>query len=149
MRGYNSATSIKNISPRYRGVGRQVGMQSYGRTIQIGVTIAAGILLMATALRPQMPAVGPVWEYATVTGMSNWESADICYATSSGTCRYDHVTTSAGGQRQGAEALMRAASTLGEKGWELTATTDGSKGTVMYFKRLRSVLNRSDSASSR
>lgn len=44
---------------------------------------------------------------------------------------------------------MWAAATLGEKGWELTSVTDGSKGRVMYFKRLRSVLNRSDSAADR
>jgi hypothetical protein len=122
-------------------------MQSYGRTIQIGLTVAAGILLMATALRPQMPSVGPVWEYASVTGVGF--DADICYAISSGVCRYDRITASVGGRPREAEAVMRAAATLGEKGWELTATTEGAKGTVMYFKRLRSVLNRSDSTSGR
>jgi hypothetical protein len=122
-------------------------MQSYGRTIQIGVTVAAGIMLIATALRSQMPSVGPVWEYASVTGVG-FDSADICYSTSGGVCRLERVSASTG-QRQGAESLMRAAATLGEKGWELAAATDSSKGTVMYFKRLRSVLNRSDSASGR
>jgi hypothetical protein len=97
-----------------------------------------------------MPSVGPVWEYASVSSYATGvDAADICYAIPSGVCRYNHVTTSAGGQRQGAEAVMWAAATLGEKGWELTSVTDGSKGRVMYFKRLRSVLNRSDSASDR
>jgi hypothetical protein len=122
-------------------------MKSYGRTIRIGVTVAAGMVLMAAVVRPQMPSVGPVWEYASLAA-TGFDSADICYANSSGVCRNEHVTTSAG-TRQGAEAIMRASTTLGEKGWELAAATDGSKGTVLYFKRLRSVLNRSDSASGR
>ena len=145
-----SATGIE-ISSTLSGSSASDGyMQSYGRTIQIGVTVAAGVVLMATALRPQIPSVGPVWEYALVTaGATAGDLADICYSTSSGVCRYDHIpNTSTGGQRQ-PEALMRAASTLGEKGWELAAATDGSKGSVLYFKRLRSVLNRSDSSSGR
>ncbi len=146
MRGYNSATYIKIKVPRYRVVQRQTGMKSYGRTIRIGVTVAAGIVLMAAVVRPQMPSVGPVWEYASVTGVG-FDSADICYSTSGGVCRLEHVSASTG-QRQGAESLMRAAATLGEKGWELAAATDASKGNVLYFKRLKSVLNRSDSSSS-
>ncbi len=112
-------------------------MHNYGKTIQPGVALVAGILFSAVALRPQMPAVGPVWEYASVVGLSSAQArATICYSTPGG-CRNDV-----------ADSMMMAASKLGEKGWELASVTDGSgggSGRVMYFKRLRSVLNRSDS----
>ena len=120
-------------------------MQSYRKTIQFGLAIAAGVLLMATALRPQpLPPVGPVWEYTSVMG-SPWMQgnnnggdgrATICQATTSG-CKND-----------AADNMMMAAAKLGERGWELAAVTDVSSGSrterIMYFKRLRSVLNKND-----
>lgn len=129
------------------------------RKFQVGIALAAGILSLATALKPQIPAVGPVWEYASVTGSSQtvsdgagiWENrAMICYASSSGVCRNEQVTSSAGGSRQAPEAMMMAAARLGDKGWELAATTDVPGGyRLMYFKRLKSVMNRSDSPGAR
>lgn len=133
-------------------------MQTYGRRIQIGVTLAAGILLMATELKPQMPSVGPVWEYTSVTGSAQvmydvgtapQTRATICYANANG-CRTEQVNSSTGDSNRGTEAVMAAAAKLGEKGWELTATNELSSGyRIMYFKRLKSVLNRSDSPGAR
>ena len=131
--------------------------------LKIGVAVAGGILLLATALTPQMPAlpaVGEVWEYSSVTGSPFTVGTDgtgssvpfvsratICYAVPSG-CRGEQVTTSVPNQRQGADAMMMASARLGEKGWQLTAVTDGvsesGAGRVFYFRRLRSVLNRSE-----
>jgi hypothetical protein len=121
--------------------------QRYGTVFLIGVTLAAGILMTAMVVRSQTPAVavGPVWEYVTVTtsppnGGAGGRAA-ICYSTPSG-CRADV-----------ADNLMMAAAKLGEKGWELTSVTDVSGGIrdarVMDFKRLRSVLNRGDSLDGR
>jgi len=122
-------------------------MQRYGRTIQLGVTLAAGIALMATALKPQMPtgtpAVWPVWEYASITSSTIDSRLAICYADANG-CRRESADA-----RPVGDTMMTAAAKLGEKGWELAATTDAATESrherVMYFKRLRSVLNRSDS----
>jgi hypothetical protein len=48
---------------------------------------------------------------------------------------------------------MIAASKLGEAGWELVTVSDADNNNrrerVLYFKRLRSVINRSDSSGSR
>jgi hypothetical protein len=124
--------------------------QRFGETIQIGVTLAAGIVLIATALKPQPIApVGPVWEYTSVTGSpsmpfgndSGASQSMICYSGLSG-CRME----------KGTEGMMAAAAKLGEKGWELACVTisgESNRERVMYFKRLRSVLNRGDSPGSR
>jgi hypothetical protein len=136
-------------------------LQRYGRTVQLAMAVAAGILLMATAVKPQMPAVGPVWEYSSVTstpsdssyngnrGSAGFDTrATICYASATG-CRSEQVTVAMAESRQIGDAMMLAAAKLGEKGWELAATTDATSDSrherVMYFKRLRSVLNRQDS----
>jgi hypothetical protein len=113
------------------------------RTFQIGLTLAAGVVLAAMALKPQQtPPVGPVWEYASVSGSPN--RTTTCYASASA-CRNEQTSTPLD-SAQAAEAMMVAAAKLGEKGWELAATGDGSGGAkFMYFKRLRSVINRGDS----
>jgi hypothetical protein len=158
---------LPRYAPSRRLIDKDENMQikrGFGKTTQIGVTLGAGILLMATALKPQMPslpAVGPVWEYSSVTGSpvtpnlteaGEPESrATICYATATG-CRNEQVTRPTGSARQGAEAMMIAAARLGEKGWELTSTTDVGESRVervMYFKRLKSVLNRADTPATR
>lgn len=63
-------------------------MQRYGKTIQLGLTLAMGIVLAATALRPQMPngvpAVGPAWEYASITASIADTRLAICYADVNG-----------------------------------------------------------------
>jgi len=115
-------------------------MKRYGRTIQIGITLAAGILLMGTVLKPQpLPSVGPVWEYASVSSVG-FDAANICYANADGRCRNEQVSSSPG-NRPGSEAMMLAAAKMGERGWELAAATENN-GSRLYFKRLRSVLNR-------
>jgi hypothetical protein len=122
-------------------------MQQYGKKIQLGLTLTAGIVLVATALRPQMPtgipAVGPVWEYASITGSTIDGRLAICYADTNG-CRRESADS-----RPLADTMMTAAAKLGEKGWELTATSDVSGDNrhdrILYFKRLKSVLNRSES----
>jgi hypothetical protein len=121
--------------------------ERYGKKLQLGLTLAAGIVLMATALRPQMPTgtppVGPAWEFATVTGSNADTRLSICYAEASG-CRSESADS-----RPLGETMMRAAARLGEKGWELTATSDVPGDVrhdrILYFKRLKSVLNRSES----
>ena len=122
-------------------------MQRYGRRIQIGFTLTAGLILGATALRPQMPngipAVGPVWEYATITGSTIDTRLSICFADANG-CRRESADS-----RPLGDTMMSAAAKLGEKGWELTAASDVSGDSrhdrILYFKRLKSVLNKSDS----
>ena len=122
-------------------------MERYGKRIQLGLTLAAGIVLMATALRPQMPtgipAVGPVWEYVSISASAIDTRLAICYAEPSG-CRRESADS-----RPLGDAMMAAAAKLGEKGWELTATSDVSGDNrhdrILYFKRLKSVLNRSES----
>jgi hypothetical protein len=120
--------------------------ERYGRKIQLGLTLAAGIALMATALRPQIPTgvppVGPVWEYASISASAMDTRLAICYAESKG-CRRESADSAPLG-----DAMMAAAARLGEKGWELAATSDVSADNrhdrTLYFKRLRSVLNRSE-----
>jgi hypothetical protein len=122
-------------------------MERYGRKIQLGITLAAGMVLMATALRPQMPtgipAVGLVWEYAAISGSAVDARLAICYAETNG-CRRESADS-----RPLGDAMMSAAAKLGEKGWELTAATevpgDNRHDRILYFKRLKSVLNRSES----
>jgi hypothetical protein len=108
---------------------------------------AAGILLLAAALKPQIPSVGPVWEYSSVTASPTSPGrAVICYATSNG-CRNEQVGST---YRQLEDALMTAATKLGEKGWELTTTaeiqSESKSERTLYFRRLQSVLNRGDSS---
>ena len=136
--------------------------QRYGRILQIGVTVAAGILLMGTAVKSQIPAVGPVWEYSMVIGSpaigaynqgeGPVSKATICYASAAG-CRNEQVSVPAKELHDGNEAVMAAATRLGEKGWELTSTseiaTDHRADRILYFKRLRSVLNRSETTGGR
>ena len=122
-------------------------MERYGKKIQLGTTLAAGIVLMATALRPQIPtgppAVGPVWEYASITGSPTDMHLAICYAETKG-CRHEAADSSPLG-----DAMMVATARLGENGWELATTSDVSADNrhdrILYFKRLKSVLNRSGS----
>jgi hypothetical protein len=122
-------------------------MERYGKRIQLGLTLAAGIVLMATALRPQMPtgvpAVGPVWEYASISASATDTRLAICYAEANG-CRRESADS-----RPLGDAMMSAAAKLGEKGWELTAATEVSGDNwhdrILYFKRPKSVLNRSES----
>lgn len=122
-------------------------MERYGKKIQLGLTLAAGLVLMATALRPQMPtgvpAVGPVWEYASISGSAIDSRLAICYAGTNG-CQHESADS-----RPLGDAMMTAAARLGEKGWELAATSDVSADNrhdrILYFKRLKSVLHRSES----
>jgi hypothetical protein len=123
-------------------------IERYGKKIQLGLTLAAGIVLMATALRPQMPtdvpAVGPVWEYASISGSLNDARLEICYAGTN-SCQHE----SADSRPPLGDSMMTAAAKLGEKGWELAATSDASSDNrherILYFKRLKSVLNRKES----
>lgn len=114
----------------------------------MAAVLAAGILLTTTAMRSdtQTPAVGPVWEYATVTGQPSVNdytldrTATICYASVNG-CRNEQVLMEKEGMNFPA-ATMAAAAKLGEKGWELTAMVNSATSRVMYFKRLRSAINK-------
>ena len=108
------------------------------KTTSIALAVLAGVLLTAAALRSQMPAVGPQWEYTTVSVDSGY--AAICYGMSYG-CK----TEKCNGERN--DALMIAAAKLGDKGWELVSATESSDRNpvrTLYFKRLKSVLNKSE-----
>ena len=89
------------------------------------------------------PAVGPVWEYASISASPIDSRLSICYADANG-CRRESADS-----RPLSDAMMSAAAKLGEKGWELAATSDVTSDTrrdrILYFKRLKSVLNRSES----
>jgi hypothetical protein len=105
-----------------------------------------------------MPAVGPQWEYSMVIGSPLINSrevgrdpvsrATICYATARG-CRNEEVTVNAKRMDDGNEAIMTAAARLGDRGWELADTneisTERHADRILYFKRLKSAVNRSES----
>ena len=118
--------------------------QTNRRTLQITLTLTAGLFIMAAVLRSQMPAVGPVWEFASVTTAMG-PGTSICYASVNG-CKFEK-------EQGGSENMMSSAAKLGEKGWELVAVSDPPSDVrrerVLYFKRLRSVINRSESQGNR
>jgi hypothetical protein len=102
----------------------------------IALTFLAGMLLTAAVLRSQMPSAGPQWEYAVVTGSA--AKAFVCYGPSYG-CKNDGVGTN--------DAVMAAATKLGDKGWELASVTesfDRNPTRTLYFKRLKSVINKNE-----
>lgn len=106
------------------------------KTVSIALTLFAGVLLTAAVLRSQMPSAGPQWEYAVVTGSE--AKAFICYGASYG-CKNDEVRSN--------DAVMAAAMKLGDKGWELASATesfDRNPSRTLYFKRLKSVINRNE-----
>lgn len=115
------------------------------KRLHSALAAAAGILLLTVALKPQIPAVGPVWEYSSLTGfVTTPNRASICYATVNG-CRNEKVFAGDPGTD---DSLMVAAARLGEKGWELTSVADVNANSkterTLYFRRLQSVLNRAD-----
>jgi hypothetical protein len=116
---------------------RQEGIRSMRhKTVSIALTLFAGVLLTAAVLRSQMPSAGPQWEYAVVTGSE--AKAFICYGASYG-CKNDEVRSN--------DAVMAAAMKLGDKGWELASATesfDRNPSRTLYFKRLKSVINRNE-----
>jgi hypothetical protein len=102
----------------------------------IALTFLAGMLLTAAVLRSQMPSAGPQWEYAVVSGSG--DKAFICYGANNG-CRNEEVGTY--------NAVMAAATKLGDKGWELASATesfDRNPTRTLYFKRLKSVINKNE-----
>jgi len=106
------------------------------KMISIALTLLAGVLLTAAVLCSQMPSVGPQWEYAVVTGSG--AKAFICYGASYG-CKNDEVGSN--------DSVMAAATKLGDKGWELASATesfDRNPTRILYFKRLKSVINKSE-----
>jgi hypothetical protein len=123
--------------------------------LQIGIAVAL-LFLLATAIKPQIPAVGEVWEYCSVTAstsaapsvpgapVSYRTRVSVCYAASDG-CRNEQMT----GSSRAEESVMMAARTLGQKGWELTAAVDTGTDRTLYFRRRESAINRNDSQSGR
>ena len=127
-------------------------MPSPARAIQIGVILAAALLVIATTVKSQDPAAPPepVWEYLSVTGsvantatrtgafsQSYTSSAMICFITTQG-CQQEPVTLSVGERSIGGEALASAIAQVGAEGWELTTASETETGRIMYFKRLKS-----------
>ncbi|HVY91464.1 MAG TPA: hypothetical protein VHA14_01900 [Bryobacteraceae bacterium] len=107
------------------------------KIISISLSVSAGILLTAAVLRSQMPSAGPQWEYATVTGSPG--QVTLCYSGSF-SCKNERSGSAS-------EAVMNAATKLGDKGWELAAvaTSNGDRPErVLYFKRLKSVIYRNE-----
>lgn len=106
------------------------------KMIAIALTALAGVLLTSEVLRSQMPSPGPQWEYAMVTGSGT--KAFICYGVNNG-CKNDEVGTN--------DSVMAAATRLGDKGWELASVTesfDRNPTRTLYFKRLKSVINKNE-----
>jgi hypothetical protein len=109
------------------------------KTISVALTVLAGVLLTAAALRSQMPAVGPQWEYAVVSGVHG--NAELCYSLSFG-CKTERFN---GGSEK--DAVLFAAAKLGDKGWELASATESSDKSpirTLYFKRLKSAINKDE-----
>jgi hypothetical protein len=119
-------------------------MPSHGKMLQFAAIAAAGILLTATALRPQAPGGGPGWQYCSVQADSAIHpgQATICYASVSG-CRNEDGSGATPRSRGGIDAGMTAAAKLGSQGWELIAATENSQTgeRTMYFKRLKALDN--------
>ena len=126
-------------------------MPSPARAIQIGVILAAALLVIATTVKSQAPAAssGPVWEYLSITGSLNNEgsrtgafsrsytsSATICFITVQG-CQLEPVTMSVGEHSSGGEALASAIAQVGAEGWELTTSSETEYTRIMYFRRLK------------
>jgi hypothetical protein len=103
--------------------------------------LAAIILAAGQTSRSQTPATHQ-WEYATVeegeqgsqqtTANGAWvpySNATICRATSQG-CQAEKVTAEYAG-------TLKAASLLGERGWELVsaAHSPANGRTILYFRR--------------
>jgi len=103
----------------------------FKRSIYTCVAVCAAMLVAGQALRSQAPAA-PQWEVATIGKLVSGD-AGICIATSRG-CQGETVT--AGGTQ---DAIMKAASTLGEQGWELVSVTanPGDGWPTMYFRRAK------------
>jgi hypothetical protein len=109
------------------------------KTISIALALLAGVMLTSVALRSQIPAVGPQWEYAVVSGVHG--NAELCYAMSFG-CKVERFS---GGSEK--DAVLFAATKLGDKGWELASATESSDKSpirTLYFKRLKSVINKDE-----
>ena len=114
-------------------------MQTHRKTMQLAAIAGGGILLTATALRPQPRAGGPGWQYCSVTAVNDNNAragrAAICYSTEKG-CRDEEITS-----RGWADAEMAAAATLGNQGWELISATQSGQEHTLYFKRLKALDN--------
>lgn len=109
--------------------------------------LAAAILIAGQALKSQAPAT-PQWEFASVTAGGEYGQQDTaaapakwyggagtCIATSQG-CQGRTTTVEGSAQN----AMMQAASVLGDQGWELvsvTMTHPANGATTMFFKRLK------------
>jgi hypothetical protein len=120
------------------------------RTIQAGILVLAGVFVVSTAVKSQAPAAPPaatVWEYSSVSSgnrvneqsAGQWRTiseAQICYGNTQG-CRSEKVT-STNENGSDADAVLKAATSLGSQGWELTGvvgTSDANR--TLYFRRAR------------
>ncbi|SPF54300.1 exported hypothetical protein [Candidatus Sulfopaludibacter sp. SbA4] len=101
----------------------------FKRSIYTCVAVCAAMLAAGQALKSQAPAA-PQWEVATVGQWSG--KGRTCIATSRG-CQGEEITADGGTQ----DAIMKAASTLGEQGWELVSVTanPGDGWPTLYFRR--------------
>lgn len=116
--------------------------------VYTSITLLATVLVAGQMLKSQVPAppADRQWEYASVTSGRTWSeqatpggqyqefaTAYTCYAASSG-CG-SAVTSKVEASDVGT-AMMKAASALGDDGWELVSVTSGVSGDrFMYFRR--------------
>ena len=126
-------------------------MERYGKKLQLGFVLAAGVQVDGDSKRcGRRCSTGRSASGASFGNMQRSQGRrvdmhlSICYAESKG-CRREAADSSPMG-----DAIMVAAARLGEKGWELAAASDISSDNrrgdrILYFKRLKSVLNRSES----
>jgi hypothetical protein len=123
--------------------------------VYTSITLLAAILVAGQMLKSQvpMPPLARQWEYAWVTSGQTfgaqatpeqaapgeryqpYATAHTCYATSQG-CGSSVTSRVEGNGVVFGAAMMKAASTLGDEGWELVSVTSGANGDrVMYFRR--------------
>jgi hypothetical protein len=108
----------------------------FQRAVYTCIALCAAMLVVGQTLKSQAPAVQQ-WEVASVVEGPYIGDATTCIATSQG-CQGQKITADSGTQ----DAMMQAASMLGEQGWELVGVTNislpGQRGGVhMFFRRLK------------
>lgn len=118
-------------------------MRSIVRTLQVGLVLAAGVVLVSSGLKSQAPAraAAQTWEYVMVAPSpgiygdkyKTGTRASVCFASADG-CREESVTATKDNQDSSSinpDAVMKASNDLGAQGWELVSASQEK----LYFRR--------------
>jgi hypothetical protein len=128
-------------------------MRTWARLLQGGAVLAAGIVLVSTALKSQAPPrpAATLWEYSAVIDgqgpdfsyeqttfdpQKSYNMAHICYSAVNG-CRSETLIDVVDRQDKANQpnATLKAAAELGSQGWELVSATGEARGATLYFRR--------------